>query len=408
MKKLIVSSVLMLVLFGCKKESKTSSGQHQASEKISQDVPKCGNDLNPEFAVRMSKARRSRDEQEIVNRRKPKDDPDPTSTPTVIFLDADGHTVENTIWNSFNSGNPFNCLDAGLTTDQINAIIKSAAEDFSTFQVVVTTDENLYNQTPKERRVRVIVTKFDGLENIIPNSSGIAFIGSLWWKDDTPCFVFVNLLSGRTKVLANILSHEVGHTIGLDHQAEFDVEGNLIWNYHSGFFSQRWNLKWSAIMGNTFFDEHISGWMSGSTLRGLQDDLKLLGAVGAKVDELSNGFSTATPLKLTGASKPGGFDGLVQNRFDVDFYVVDSRDLKLSIIGGGNCDIKVDVYDDDQHLIAQYNDSDNLGISEKIVETTGKRIYLKVSPNSLAVSDWFSIPEYTGQYSLVVQKRKGK
>ena len=56
MKKLIVSSVLMLVLFGCKKESKTPSTQHQAPEKISQDVPKCGNDLNPEFAAKMSKA----------------------------------------------------------------------------------------------------------------------------------------------------------------------------------------------------------------------------------------------------------------------------------------------------------------------------------------------------------------
>ena len=220
MKRFLVFVFCISILFGCKKEYNT----HQTLEKIFQTVPKCGNDLNPEFSAKMLKARRSRDEQEIVNKRKPKDNPNPISTPTVIFLDADGHTVENTIWNSVNSGNSFNCLNAGLTTDQMNAIMKSVTEDFSTFQITVTTDENMYNNTPKEKRVRVIVTTYDGLENIIPLSSGIAYLGSLWWKDDTPCFVFVNFSNGNVVSIANIVSHEVGHTIGLNHQAEYDLE----------------------------------------------------------------------------------------------------------------------------------------------------------------------------------------
>src|SRR3989337_17903 len=132
---------------------------------------------------KMMKARRSHDEQQKLSGRKPKQSSDQDPMRTVIFLDADGHILENTIWNW--SG-PLNCPGAGLTPDQMNTVLKSVREDYSSFLVTVTNDENLYNSPPKDKRVCVIVTTHQGLDNFFPTFGGYAFIGSLWWGDDTP------------------------------------------------------------------------------------------------------------------------------------------------------------------------------------------------------------------------------
>lgn len=400
MKTLLLSAVVIVVLIGCQKEYKTPSAVTQVPQKDFQELPKCGNDLNPEFSAKMVKARRSRDEQEIVNRRKPKDDPDPVYTPTVIYLDADGQTVENTAWNW---DGPLHCRAAGLTTDQMNTIVKSVAEDFSTFHVMVTTDETLFNQAPKQKRVRVIITTHQGLENFFPNFGGYAFIGSLWWVDDTPCFVFIESFGGDGTNIAQATSHEAGHTIGLFHQSEFSVDGRFLFEYHRGFFSVPFNMTWKPIMGVSYYS-HISGWMWGRTFSGVQDDTKILSALGVHADEPSGSSLTATPLKFNGPSKSVSFAGLLNSRHDADFYSVPAGKMKFSIVAGGNCDVEVVVYDKDEHIIAQFNDPDGLGISEKTIQTKGNRIYIKVFLNTLAIGDLFSELQFAGQYTLLVNK----
>jgi hypothetical protein len=406
MKKLLVFAVCTLMLMGCKKEYRTPSEVYQTPERTLQNVPKCGNDLNPEFAAKMVKARRARDEQEIVNRRKPKDMPDPVSTNTVIYLDADGQIVENTIWNTtYNSSQPFNCEDGGLTADQMKTILKSVREDFSPFQITVTDDENLYNNTPKEKRVRVIITKHLGLKDIFPWAGGFGFIGSLWWKDDTPCFVFADVLLsfGLYPIsVAETVSHETGHTIGLHHQSEYTFDGRFKYEYHGGFFSLPYNLNWAPIMGSS--NAEMSGWMLGRNLQGIQNDTEMLSAVGVQADEVSNNFLTAKQLKFKGSSNRVLFRELLNKSSDADVYVVNSGNLKLSIIGGGNCDIKVIVYNGNEKVIAQFNDQNNIGISEKTIKTKGNRIYIKVLVNDLLIGDLQSEIQYAGQYTLVVNK----
>ena len=398
MKRLFLSAVLIVMLIGCKKEYKTPL--HQVPPEDFQDLPKCGNDLNPEFSAKMMKARRSRDEQEIVNRRKPKDDPDPLATPTVIYLDADGQTVANTAWNWDQA---IHCRPAGLTTDQMNTIVKSVTEDFSTFQVMVTSDETLFNQAPKQKRVRVIITTHEGLENFFPTYGGYAFIGSLWWGDDTPCFVFTESFGGNAANIAEVTSHEAGHTIGLFHQSEFSFDGQFLFEYHRGFFSVPFGMTWKPIMGVSY-NSHISGWMLGRTFSGLQDDTKILSAMGVHADEPSDSWLTATPLKFNGPSKNVSFAGLLNNRNDADFYLVPAGKLKFSVVAGGNCDLEVVVYDKDDQVIAQFNDRDGLGISEKTIHTKGNRIYIKVFLNTLLIGDVSSEMQFAGQYTLVVNK----
>src|SRR5215204_5215250 len=400
MKKLLVLVVIILFITGCKKEHDTPSSSKRLDDKNLQNVPKCGNDLNPEFATKMMKARRSRDEQEIVSQREPKDTPDPTLSPTVILVDADGHTLENTIWNW---DGPLHCRTAALTPDQMNAIVKSVTEDFSTFDVVVTDDENVYNKAPKGKRVRVIVTTHEGLENFFPNFGGYAFIGSLWWGDDTPCFVFADAFAGNALNIAEVVSHEAGHTIGLAHQSEFSFDGRFLFEYHRGFFSQPWNLSWKPIMGVSY-NSNISGWMWGRNLGGLQDDTKILSAVGSKNDEMPALGSGAEEIKVNGSGKAAAVTGLMNHRNDIDYYFIKSGDIAFSVVGGGNTDLTVFVYDHNEQLIAEYNDHDNLGISEKTINTKGNRIYIKVLVNGLLIGDVSSEMQFAGQYTLLVNK----
>ena len=399
MKKLILSALSVVILIGCRKELKTPSDVYQPPEKTLQDFPKCGNDLNPAFAAKMMKARRARDQQEIVSERKPKDNPDPVSTPTVIFLDADGHIVENTIWNW---DGILHCRSAGLTTDQMSLIIKSVVEDFSTFQVVVTADEDLYNSAPKARRIRVIMTTHEGIENFFPNFGGYAFIGSLWWGDDTPCFVFTELYAGRAENMAETVSHEVGHTIGLSHQSEFSFDGQFLYEYHRGFFSQMGNFSWKPIMGSSF-GASISGWMYGRKFQGFQNDTELLSAVGAKSDEMSNQFSTAEEIKVNGSGKLI-VTGLMNSRWDSDYYLIKRGKVTLSIVGGGNCDLTIFFYDENEQLIGQYTDFNGLGIPETTIKTDGNGIYIKLFQTGLFLGDLFSEIQPAGQYTLVLDK----
>jgi hypothetical protein len=283
------------------------------------------------------------------------------------------------------------------------AIITSVKEDFSTFQITVTSDVSLYNRTSKANRIHVVITNYRGLEHIFPYFGGIAFIGSLGWQDDTPCFVFADVASGYTPYIAEIVSHEAGHTIGLFHQSEFYTNGTLKYEYHSGFYSLPWNLTWRAIMGSGYNGD-IAGWMWGRTLQGFQNDTEILSTLGVYADNTSNSVSLAKQLKFNGATKRVLFEELINKRQDQDAYMVNSGNIKFSIIAGGNCDIQVFVYNRDEKLIAQFNDQNSLGISEKTIKTKGNKIYLRVVANDLMIGDLQSEIQYAGQYTLVAQK----
>src|SRR5687767_1588876 len=78
-----------------------------------------------------------------------------TTASAVIFLDFDGHTVENTYWNTTG---PIVCANSGLSNAEITTIFNRVAEDYRPFNVNVTTQESKFLAAPLNRRMRVIVT----------------------------------------------------------------------------------------------------------------------------------------------------------------------------------------------------------------------------------------------------------
>jgi hypothetical protein len=130
----------------------------------------------------------------------------------VIFVDFAGASITDPSWNG---GKTIVAAPSKETPASITSIVKAVAEDYAPFNITITTDRDLYAATPAGLRMRAVVTPTN---TAAPGTGGVAFIGA-WasagkgFKSDTVCWVF----NGGTKVCAETISHEVGHTLGLGH-----------------------------------------------------------------------------------------------------------------------------------------------------------------------------------------------
>ena len=147
------------------------------------------------------------------------------NTISVILLDFDGYYLNSSMWYN---GTPYQCQPSGLYPDQIQTILDSVKKDYAKYNVTVTTDENIYLQASIAKRMRVVITTSS---EIYPGVAGIAYVGSMFWSDNTPCFVFSNTMSYNALRIRIATSHESGHTIGLYHQSQYDLNCNLLYTY---------------------------------------------------------------------------------------------------------------------------------------------------------------------------------
>ena len=116
------------------------------------------------------------------------------------------------------------CAGSGLTNAQITEVFDRVSEDYRPFNVNITTDSTVFLAAPVNKRMRVIITT---TSDWYPGVGGVSFVGSFTWGDDTPCFVFQLPLAYKTKYIAEAVSHEAGHTLGLYHQAVYDQNCDL-------------------------------------------------------------------------------------------------------------------------------------------------------------------------------------
>jgi hypothetical protein len=189
------------------------------------------------------------------------------SVSSVILLDFDGYYLNNVMWNN---GTPYQCQPSGLYPDQIQTILDSVKKDYAKFNVTVTTDENAYLSANSAKRMRVVVTTSS---EIYPGVAGIAYVGSMFWNDNTPCFVFSNTVSYNALRVRLAASHEAGHTVGLYHQAQWDANCNLIYTYKPCDFNGT-----GPIMGS-IGTSCIAQWWVGPTptsCTAIQDDVAVI------------------------------------------------------------------------------------------------------------------------------------
>ncbi len=280
----------------------------------------------------------------------------------VIFLDFDGHTVNNSVWNN---GNSIECSPSLFGDDQITEIFNRVAEDYRPFNLNITTDSAVFLAAPLKRRMRVIVTPTNYWR---PGAGGIAWVSSFTAGDDTPCFVFSSPFgTDQPKGVAEVVSHETGHTLGLQHQASYDNNCILITNYHPGTGSGE--TSWAPIMGNSR-TRNLSLWNFGPTQSSCyskQDNLYFiitLNGFGYRDDDHSNELTSATTVALE--VQQFNVTGIISTIFDNDIFRFDFTETgnlvlnasPFSVNGGNegaNLDMKLSLLDDSGILLRIYD-----------------------------------------------------
>jgi len=300
------------------------------------------------------------------------------SATSKVFLDFNGHTTSGTLWNSnFNGGanivTPAYSIDADTTTFStteaatIEEIWRRVAEDYAPFNVDVTTiDPGNLNAA---NNIRVVIGgAWDQWFEESGGAGGVAYLTSWRWNDDTPVFVFEeNLGNGAAKFTAEAISHEAGHSLGLQHQSTYNNSGNKIDEYNPGSGSGA--TGWAPIMGVSYY-QNLTTWHNGTSSLGstsYQDDMNVISAAnngfgGYRTDDHGNTISSATALSgtttLTGS-------GIISQTSDIDvFSFAAGAGLVNFTINpaqdGPNLDIVAELINSSGNILASSNLSSNL------------------------------------------------
>lgn len=316
--------------------------------------------------------------------------------PAVIYLDFDGETVSGTNWNG---GATIVAAPAGLSDAEITIAWEVMAEDFSPFDVNVVTDRSIFEATPKDHRMMCIFTPTDDAQ---PGSGGVAYLNSFSWNTDDPAWVY-NIFTGRQA--GDTGSHEIGHTMGLDHDGRGATE------YYQG------HGDWAPIMGFSL-NKTIGQWSLGeyTNATNMQNDLQIIGG-GANnfefiTDDHGSEANTATAIEADagGTVLASENTGVIHTRDDIDMFSF------LAQAGAAtfnfsphdvhpNLDIQARLLDANGVEIASSNPA---GLSASITSNLTAGLYLLeiqgvgVGSVDTGYSDYASLGQYSisGQYTV--------
>ena len=325
----------------------------------------------------------------------------PTATAT-IYLDFDGHSVNSSMWNY---GTPFVCAPSAMTDAQVTEAFNRVSEDFRPFNINVTTDLAKFLAAPLDQRIRVVVTPTSAW---YPSVAGIAYVTSFTWGDDTPCFVFSDRLANDAKRVAEGISHETGHTLGLYHQSSYTTSCTLTSSYHTGIGTGQ--ISWGPIMGNVA-SRNMTQWNYGPTPNGCnfkQDNLNIITTSNGfdyRPDDYGDIYSTSGVVNVAS----GSFSkvGVITTTADRDIFRIDLNQmgsLKLNAepysvgasYSGANLDIKLELQDAKGNTIKVYDYNDS--VHAKLDTTLAAGTYYVIvdgTSNVNSANDYGSLGSYT-------------
>lgn len=259
-----------------------------------------------------------------------------------VFIDYEGEAgIDGTPW-----GIPgtFNCPTSGMTAGKKDSATAMVTEDYSPFNVHITRSQQEFNAAAYPK-VPVIVTRKNAAtlaSPILGPYPGVAYVSSILWNDNTPCFVFVNEFTGadRIKKIAEAISHELGHTFGLYHQGQ-PGSSPCVLDGEYRFASDDFAL--SAIMGNPY-QGRTSRWITGPSVSlpcetAQNDAEKIASITGYKNESFGSSFTGAPTLSTNWLSGV-----LVNVNSQHAFRKTTAGTKTLKVISAGNLNVKVAVY----------------------------------------------------------------
>ena len=282
----------------------------------------------------------------------------------VIFLDFDGHMIENSVWvagqDPYYAG-PYSIDGSPGFTDielgRIQYMWRLVAEDFAPFDVDVTTEDpgfaaiNRSSFADQRYGTRALITSTDNRECIC---GGVAyvdifdFVGVGGVRNHAfyqPAFAYSHGAGTNPKTLAEAASHEVGHNLGLGH------DGIGVGGYYEG------HEPWAPIMGSGY-NQPVTHWSRGDydNASNDQDDLSVMqrNGVAARPDDHGDTAGAATNLPAGPAISATGLIGLGG---DIDVFRLTAGGGELTIDAepsgfAPNLDIRLELRDRAGDLVA--------------------------------------------------------
>ena len=311
--------------------------------------------------------------------------------PTVIYCNFEGEIVNQPLW-SFST---INAEPSGLSNERVLEILKVVAEDFAPFNVNVTNVRSVYDSTPSSKRVMCISTPTD---TAAPGSGGVAYLDS--FRDDLVCWDFN--LDGDT------ISHEVGHTLNLDHHGDSTQSAP---EYHDGHSSE--SRTWAPIMGASFKARMVQ-WSDGNytfATNSNQDDLYLITNYGLSYRSDDYGNNTTSGEDVSISDMLVTRNGIIERNTDIDVFNVTYSSLgKVQIAGVGkegaqsNLDVKLSVVSSNGVVIfEQTSDNTDGALTEIILEPGSYQVIVEGdssgNPYGNPATGWSSYGSL-GQYQL--------
>ncbi len=321
------------------------------------------------------------------------------SASATLFLDFDGQYVQVAGWNN---GNGFFCQAPAVTNAQIEEMFNRVAEDYRPFNINITTDSAKFIAAPLAKRMRIVITPSSSWYPA--NVGGVAYVGSFTWGNNTPAFVFSDKLGNNAKYLAECITHESGHTVGLSHQSKYDATCNLLEQYNVG--SGSGETSWAPVMGNSYY-RNMTGWNDGPTPFGcanMQDNLTIItssNGFGYRTDDYT-GTPDATAFNL--GSSSFNVTGVISNNGDKDAFKyvltkntnfhLEANPFSVGGNNGANLDIAVALYKD-ATLIRTYNPSSSLSVSVDTTLNAGTYYIVLTGSGNDNTNDYGSLGSYS-------------
>ncbi|NRF65375.1 PKD domain-containing protein [Aquincola sp. S2] len=334
-----------------------------------------------------------------------------------IYLNFRGATLTGTVWNTNGTinaqafdmdGQPGTFSTAEL--QRIQYIWQRVSEDFAAFDVDVTTEPPSPDRITRSNSsddifgTTVLITHRTGVYSC--GCGGVAYLGIY---DDTsdyykPALVFYDALGAGEKNVAEAISHEAGHNMGLGH------DGTATAGYYSGHGSGA--TGWAPIMGVGYYQALVQ-WSKGeySGASNPQDDYVVMQSNGLplRIDDHGSTHATATALNATSNAgiSSAAAEGVIERPTDVDVFSFSAgagpATLTLTpAVRSANLDALLTLRDGANNVLATANPVDTLTAGITVTLPANGTYYLSVQGTGKAGTTGYPAYGSIGQYALTV------